>query len=329
MRNVSFAQIVERSPMAPGPTGAVFEKVRLTDGTRCIVKHLSRTNDSIMRILRDRGSIKALWDGDVFTRLPAPIASSVLEIQEEADGWSALMPDLSEYLIAPDRVLSRAENERILRALDLMHRTFEGERIAGLCSHRDKLELNSPRMVEAERWNDGNGPPELGRDGMEWPFTQAVVHGWDLFNQMGPPDVVSAIASLHQDPDPLANEMDRFDSTIIHGDLQFPNMALAGDAIYLLDWGSAAIHGTAEEDFSWYLMANQRRLDASHEELLAEFIHLRGSKYVPEAFDLATIFIVTLMGCWIAWDVVEESDDADVRRPPSGSSGGCEERVKR
>jgi hypothetical protein len=59
--SASFGQIIERSPLASGTTGALFQNVRLTDGCKCIMKHLSATNDAIMRILRDRGSNKALW----------------------------------------------------------------------------------------------------------------------------------------------------------------------------------------------------------------------------------------------------------------------------
>jgi hypothetical protein len=306
-----FDQIAERSPMAPGPTGALFERVRLADGSSYVVKHLSRSNDAIVRTLRDRGSIKALWDNAVFSRLPAPLTSSIVALQEEDDGWAVMMPDLTEHLIPPDRILSGEDSRRVLAAVDAMHETFAGERIDGLCSHRDKLELNSPRMVEAERWADDDYPPERGRDGREWPFTQAVTHGWELFTQLAPGDVGAAIASLQLDPDPLAHEMDRFRSTMIPGDLQFSNMALVGDAICLLDWGSAATRGTAEEDFAWYLMANQPRIDQTHDEIMSDFVELRGSRFVSEAFDLSCIFIVALMGCWRAWFVMEEPDDME------------------
>ena len=78
----------------------------------------------------------------------------------------------------------------------------------------------------------------------------------------------------------------------------------------MLDWGSAAIEGSPEEDFSWYLMANQLQIDASHEAIIDDFQELRGGSFEPEAFDLSTIFIVTLMGCWRGWSVIQEDDDA-------------------
>lgn len=305
-----FDQIVERSLMEPGPSGAPFERVVLADGSRCVIKHMSPSIDGIMRIVHDTGSIKALWDAGVFSRLPPPLASSVLDVRAEADGWAVMMPDVSEHLIPTARIVSMDDSHRILAAVNGMHDTLAGEHIEGLCSHRDKLELNSPRMVEAERWADQDYPYELGHDGREWPFTEAVEHGWDLFWDLAPPDVSRAVAALHQDPDPLARELDRFRSTLIHGDLQFGNMAFTDEAIYLLDFGSAATEGSPEEDFSWYLMANQPQIDASHEAIIEDFRELRGDSFEPEAFDLSTVFIVTLMGCWRAWAIVEQNDDA-------------------
>jgi hypothetical protein len=281
--------------MASGATGATFERVGLSDGSRCALKHMSPANDGIMRILRDTGSINALWGAGIFSRLPTPLEPSVLAVGAEADGWAVMMPDVTEHLISPERIVTMEDSHRILAAVNAMHDAFADEHIAGLCSHRDKLELNSPRMVEAERWADADYPPELARDGHEWPFTEAVEHGWDLFTDLAPPEVSSAVASVRKDPDPLARELDRFRSTIIHGDLQFGNIAFTDDAIYLLDWGSAAIEGSPEEDFSWYLMANQPQIDASHETIIEDFQELRGGSFEPEAFDLSTIFIVTVM----------------------------------
>jgi hypothetical protein len=306
----SFDQIVERTPIASGSMGAPFERVSMADGSVCLIKHMSQADDAIMRILHDRGSIGALWHSGLLGRLPPPLASSVLDVRREGDGWAILMLDLSEALIAEDRVISRPENRRILAALEAMHETFEGELIEGLCSHRDKLELNSPRMIEAEAPYDDGSITIPARDGTEWMWADALAHGWELFFELAPTDVASAIRSIHEDPDPLADEMARRDATIIHGDLQFPNMALDGELIYLLDWGSAAIPATAEEDFSWYLMANEPQIDATHDEILADFVDIRGRKYAPEAFDLASIFIVALMGSWLAWTVVEEPDDS-------------------
>jgi hypothetical protein len=305
----SFDQIVERTPIAPGSTGAPFERVTMADGSMCLVKHMSHADDAVMRTLHDRGSIGALWKSGLFGRLPPPLASSVLDVRREGDGWAILMLDLSEALIQEDHVISRTEDRRILEALDAMHEAFAGERIEGLCSHRDKLELNSLRMIETEGPLDDGSLTIPARDGTEWAWAEALSRGWELFFELAPPGVATAIRSVHDDPDRLADDMARHDATIIHGDLQFPNMALDGQLIYLLDWGSAAILATAEEDFSWYLMANEPQIDATHDEILADFVDIRGTRYVPEAFDLASIFIVALMGGWLGWTVVEEPDD--------------------
>jgi hypothetical protein len=306
----SFDEIVERTPIAPGSTGAPFERVTLADGSVCLIKHMSQTEDAVMRTLHDQGSIGALWHSGVFGRLPPPLASSVLDVRQEGNGWAILMLDLSEALIAEDHVISRAESRRILAALNVMHETLAGERIEGLCSHRDKLELNSPRMIEAEAPRDDGSFTIPARDGTGWVWADALSRGWELFFELTPINVASAIRSIHEDPAPLADEMARHDATIIHGDLQFPNMALDGELIYLLDWGSAAIPATAEEDFSWFLMANEPQIEATHDEILADFVDIRAQDYAPEAFDLASIFMVALMGSWLAWTVVEEPDDS-------------------
>ena len=57
-------------------------------------------------------------------------------------------------------------------------------------------------------------------------------------------------------------------------------------------------------------MANQPQIEASHEAIIDDFRELRAGSFEPEAFDLSTIYIVTLMGCWRAWSIIEEADDA-------------------
>ena len=51
----------------------------------------------------------------------------MIEMEEQGDGWVLIMRDVSDAVLAEGRVLSRAENRRVLQAIDALHAEFMGE----------------------------------------------------------------------------------------------------------------------------------------------------------------------------------------------------------
>ena len=56
----------------------------------------------------------------------------MIEMEEHGDGWVLIMRDVSDAVLAEGRVLSRAENRRVLQAIDALHAEFMGEDVPGV-----------------------------------------------------------------------------------------------------------------------------------------------------------------------------------------------------
>ena len=241
-----------------GNSGAALERITAADGSTLIAKRVGGATDWLGRVTGDRGRTALLWESGAFSRMPAQIDHGIERVVPDGDGWWVLMRDLSHTFLVEDRRLSRVESRRILDAAAAMHAEFAGDVPAGAADLSARLGMSSLRVVEAER----SGPDLLPKQ---------LEAAWDAFADAVPAELAAVVMSAVRDPLPLAAAIDAAGpSTLLHGDLRDDNLGLDSDRIVLIDWDLATAGAPAVE-FAWFLCHDAWRVDATHDELEADF----------------------------------------------------------
>jgi hypothetical protein len=288
-------EIARREPLThAGQSGTSLERIVLADGRRLVVKRLSG-DDWVARVTDDHGREASLWTDGVLARMPREIDHAVLAAGREGTGTWLLMRDVSDELLPPDRRLTREESRRLLATFAAMHRRFAGERIHGTCSLEARIMLAAPATVAGEV------------DGVDY-LPKILTVGWEVFAETVPADVAAAVLGAVDDPEPLARELSRCASTLIHNDLRGANLGLLSNRAIVLDWGLAGT-GPCELDFAWYLFVNGWRIDATREQLVDDFRHAAADLHDPAALALAWLAQLCWHGPLLAHELVEASDE--------------------
>jgi thiamine kinase-like enzyme len=204
---------------------------------------------------------------------------------------------VSHALLGDERRLTREESRRILAAAAAMHAEFRGEAPAELATLEARLGASSPALADAERTGHDLVPKQLPA-------------AWDAFERAFADDVTGPIRALVDDPAPLAERMRRSEWTLLHGDLRDDNLGLEGDTIYLLDWDLASC-GPPAVDFAWYLMHDAWRIDASHDEVVADFLEAEGEAVDADDLALGLVAGLVMYGWLVGHSAVVHPDPAE------------------
>ena len=268
-----------------GNSGAALERVVLADGTELVAKRVGPGGDWLGRVTGDRGRTALLWEAGTFARLPESLDHGIQTVVAEGDGWWVVMRDLSASFFGDERRLTREESRRILGAAAAMHREFAGERIDGAARLADRIGMASPRIAAAERES-----PDL--------LPKQVEAAWDAFADSVPADVAEEVLAAAHDPSGLAAALDEAGPvTLIHGDLRDDNLGFDGERVVLLDWDLATM-GTPSVELAWYLCHDTWRIDATHDEIEADFRDAEGDLLAPREAELGMLSGLVQYG-WI------------------------------
>lgn len=281
---------VGREPLPSGKSGARLERVRLADGRSVIVKWMRPRGDWQMRATRDPGIRDALvFRSGLLHHLPSPAAHPILEVIGDCgDEVGLVMRDVTEGLLQAGRRVTRAEIRRLLEATSAMHRALRDVEVAGLCSPEDRYLLLSPDVV-AEASSEQNA------------IRRRALAGWARFFQMAPAGISDAVTTLHGDIRQLTSRLQRFPTTIIHGDLHFANVAMLPNEVVLLDWGLLTTRAPASTEFAYFLMMRNHHAPAGAtlDELVAEYLAV-APETPPGELALALLGSVVMFGWALA-----------------------------
>lgn len=245
---------------AGGNSGASVERIELRDGTPLVAKRVTAGADWLGRAMGGTARTAELWRSGTLARVPAVIDHGIESVvaETDGDGWWVVMRDVSAALLGDERRLSRTESRRVLDAAAALHRTFAGDRIDDLATLAQRIGMASPAVTAAER---------EGSDLLPKQFEAA----WDAFSDAVDDDVSQAVLGFVEDPDALAARIEAAStSTLLHGDLRDDNLGFESVRVVLLDWDIAA-QGPPAVEFAWYLCHDAWRIDASHDQLVADF----------------------------------------------------------
>jgi hypothetical protein len=238
-------------------------------GERFVLKRISPTDDWVVRATRD----VALREGFIANnslRLVEPLVTPYLGAASDGPDIVILMPDLSDELIAWELpghtpLVGPATLDSIIDAIARLHAMrWADYRPTSLdwgwpwCPLRERLLLLS--RPSAERYR-AEGVAEAN----------ALLAGWDAFDQAAPTAARKLVASLSADPGPLIGALGELPATGLHGDLKLGNVALFDDGrVALLGWGLMTLAPIAVE-LGWLLVSNSAVLPIGPDELLARY----------------------------------------------------------
>lgn len=130
-------------------------------------------------------------------------------------------------------------------------------------------------------------------------------------NPTVPADVAGAILALADRPALLAEQLGRCEQTLIHGDVRLSNLGFTGDQVVLIDWGERTGTAPAPVELASFIAFDARRIDASRDDLIADFRELSGDRFDETALQLALIGGMTQLGCNFVLDLVLRGGDAE------------------
>lgn len=256
--------VAERSPITDhdGRSGALLERVRLDDGRWLVLKWLDRSKDLGMVVTGDEmGREHVLWQAGVLDRLPAGVGHAVVQTWPTPTGSAVAMRDISGAMLGWATRIDRAQCRRILAAVTRMHHSFNGTGpVAGACSMGTRIKALTPKVMAAVVESPN-------------PLPRLVLRGWESFAEQAPADLAGPVLMLLEEPAPLVHALSRLPQTLLHGDVSLPNIALEEQQVTLLDW-ALATNGPAEYEVAWFLADSGTLVDASLDEIVADYLDL-------------------------------------------------------
>lgn len=291
-------QIIARQTLgSEGASGNTLERVTLADGRDLICKRVSPEWDWISRATKDDGRALSMWTRGIFDRIPPSIDHATVAVEPDGSGWSVFMRDVSDALVPGHRRLDRASLRRVLAAMAELHLAFWGERFPELCSLEDRYLLLSPQTARNET-EQGN------------PVGQTIARCWEVFSELVPGDIATAILTLAERPALLAEQLAKCEQTLVHGDLRLSNLGLSEDAVVVIDWGERTGSAPAAVELASFIVFDARRLDVARDDVIAGFRGLYRDRFDERALHLALIGGLVQLGCHPVLDVVLGGGDA-------------------
>jgi hypothetical protein len=242
-----------------------------------------------------------LWSSGVLDRLPSGTGHAIVGGWPGPDGSVLLMRDLGTDVLTWSERLDAATCRWVLARVARMHDAFLGLDPAtlpdgALTPPADLLGLFAPARLAPHR-DDDNQLPAL------------ALHGWEVFDDLVPDDVASAVTGLLADIGPLVDALTRCPATLVHGDLATVNLALEPDLLTLIDWSMPALLPGAM-DIARFLAGCSSVVDLSREEVLTAYRDACGASYDEHAMRLALLGALLWLGWNKALDAAEHPDPA-------------------
>jgi thiamine kinase-like enzyme len=284
-------QIVRRHAFdADGNSGNPIESVTLRDGRNLLLKRVSPEWDWMSRETHDQGRLEVMWRRGVLARVAEVIDHAIVAVEPDGGAWNVFMRDVSRALLPYDARFDRSAVRRILSATRHLHEAFWTQPLPELCTLEDRYSLFSPAT---------------GRRELERGSRHGVVFtkGWDAFFAHAQPDIAEAVDAILERPALLAEQLERCEQTLIHGDLRLGHLGFSDGRLVLIDWGERAGMAPPAVELGWFLGFDGWRLDVSKDDVIADFRDIYGGRCDERALQLsllgALVQIGGLLGFWL------------------------------
>jgi Ser/Thr protein kinase RdoA (MazF antagonist) len=250
------------------------------------------------RATRDeQGRSARLWLDGQLARLPVQLDPAIQRVEPDGDGFWVHMRDISEHLLGDERRLGPDELHAVLGAAAGMHRAFHGDDVPSATRIEDFLRLPSAATTERELDEPDLPPKQLPA-------------AWDAFARAAPADVAAAIATLLEEPAPLAAALARDGLTLIHGDLRDDNMGILGNDVFLIDWDLATM-ATPGVELVWFLLQDAWRTDVTREAIVEQALAAEGPLLDARGLALGALAGMCQYGWILGHSAVVHPDPAE------------------
>jgi Ser/Thr protein kinase RdoA (MazF antagonist) len=237
-----------------------------------------------------------MWTSRTFERIPPTIDHATVAVEADGSGWNIFMHDVSDTLVPGDGRLDRGSVRRVLAAMAELHLAFWGETASELCGLEDRYLLLSPQTARRERDH--------------W-VGETITRCWEVFSELVPHEIASAILTIAERPALLAEQLGRCEQTLVHGDLRLSNLGFSKDRVVLIDWGERTGTAPAAVELASFLAFDAKRIDVSRDDVIADFRVLYGDRFEETALQLALIGGMVQLGCHFVLDWVLKGGDAE------------------
>jgi hypothetical protein len=293
-----FGRVSEQSVLdSTGWSGSRLESAVLANGRRLVLKRIVPGGDWLASSTGDRGREGLLFAEGVMGRFPPSLDSAIRAAEFDGEAWWLAMDDVGEYLFGVSGPITRAQNRQILAAMAGVWERFWGQPVEGACSFLDRQLCVGPGVSERER------------DGVDL-LPKQLETFWELFGEAVHDDVAEAVLALAWDPGDFVAAFERCGTTLIHGDLRDEQLGIDGERVIAIDWGLATVANPAYE-LAWYMMHTGWRIEASHDEIVADFRSVVGERAEPPAIELGMIAGLAQYGWVLGHSALIHPDPAE------------------
>jgi hypothetical protein len=287
--SIDLAQpAVKREPLdnlTEALSGARLERVALADGRTLILKQLPADGDWLTRATKGTGRLRKLWASGLLARVRPFVEHTIIDVQGVDGTDVVVMRDATEDLL-PARVrIPRDTSRTLLAQLAAFHEAFSDQPSQDLCTLGARYAMFAPAFHAAD--------PGPGRH----PLAERIAAGWELFAEHVDSDIVDAVFAIHRDGgERLGGRLDRFSSTLLHGDAKLENLGLSKGNLVAIDWGDLTGFGPREVDLAWYALKGAARIGCTPDELFGDYQAAARRPLEPEALDLTSVGSLAQMG---------------------------------
>jgi len=281
---------------------------------RFVLKRMKMANDWTMRASADDLCRSVtLWQHGLLDQLRPAVEHATIACCHDEDGWAILMRDVSVGLFRHDHAFGPQTIYCLLDGLAAMHARFWQapelrDPALGLCDSAGLLQMFSPLMVAQ-------------LDDITTKHPQMLTRGWQILQESVAPDVAAILAQLMADPQPLLTVLDTQPWTLVHGNLQYGNMALLPGGRpqpVFFDWQTAG-YSSAIIDLAWLLDKTQVALSPLAQEVAIEYYRAKLATHLGARFDqvpwlpmleVGWLAHILRWGCFTAWFSVHSNHES-------------------
>lgn len=236
----------------------------MTDGGRFVLKQLSIESDWIMFASDDRQCRSVtLWQYGLLDQLQPHAEHKIITCARDGKGWAILMTDLTGSTLSWATPLTVGMVNAFLDTLARLHATFWNNGdidnpVLGICTPQQLLDQTA--LPLARKYPDYATSPIPG-----W-----VCRGWDVLPELLPPQVLEKLQRLIENPQPLYAALQRYPSTLLHGDYRIENFAYCDGCPVLLDWQESTC-SVMTTDLAWLVKQGYVQNVMSREQATAHY----------------------------------------------------------
>ncbi len=235
-----------------GLSGSLLSYVQ-TNAGRFVLKQMSVATDWSMKAREDKqsNSVK-LWQYGLLDQLLPHLEHKIIACSRDGIGWAILMHDLQDRVFDGwERTIPKNLVPVFLDRLANLHATFWNDPrlndpCLGLSDGGQRLKWTN--LARVSRNNDPLEKIPAWNDVIRiW-----IKEGWEIMAEQLDRDVYFELSRLRDDPQPLLKALERYPSTLIHGDYRTENLAhLESDQLVAIDWQQAT-RSLMTVDLAWF-----------------------------------------------------------------------------